>query len=182
MFNINYFKNKFNEGLTTKLESSGGGLKVSINGGLKDIEQMDIVTVLEESWSSISTLPYQFCGSAVVLNNEIHILGSTSYSTKHYKYNTSTNTWSSVSILPYDFYYGSDILLDNEIHILGGYDGNTTAHYKYNTSTNTWSSVSTIPYGFYQGSAIVLNNEIHILGSSASTTNHYKIIGEWKLE
>ena len=87
MFNINYFKNKFNEGLNTKLESSGGGLKVSINGGLKDIEQMDLVTVLE-NWSSVSTLPYDFYqGSAILLNNEIHILGSgnSSYRTSHYK-------------------------------------------------------------------------------------------------
>ena len=42
------------------------------------------------------TLPYNFhLGSAVVYNNEIHILGSNNsdYYTKHYKYNGSTNKW-----------------------------------------------------------------------------------------
>ena len=52
-------------------------------------------------WVSVSTLPYSFSqGSAIVLNNEIHILGSygSSYNKYHYKYNISTNTWSSVLV------------------------------------------------------------------------------------
>ena len=141
MFNINYFKNKFNEGLTTKLESSGGGLKVSINGGeLKDIESLDLNTTFDGNWSNVSTLPYNFTyGGAIVLNNEIHILGSGRYSNSsypysryHYKYNASTNTWSSVSTLPYIFYYGGAVVYNNEIHILGcGDNNNYNKHYKY---------------------------------------------------
>ena len=135
MFNINYFKNKFNEGLNTKLESSGGGLKVSINGGeLKDVESLDLNTIFDGNWGDVSTLPYEFYnGGAILLNNEIHILGgynsnSGSGLTMHYKYNTSTKTWSNVSTLPYDFYGESAIVLDNEIHILGGWN-NYTKHY-----------------------------------------------------
>ena len=168
MFNINYFKNKFNEGLNTKLESSGGGLKVSINGELKDIEQMELsASSLFTNWSNVSTLPYEFYNSsAILLNNEIHILGSSnsSYYTNHYKYNISNNTWSNVSTIPYNFYYGGAIVLNNEIHILGSENSSYyTKHYKYNISTNTWSSVSTLPYDFYGGGAIVLNDEIHIV-------------------
>ena len=40
------------------------------------------------SWTQLSTLPYSFYqGSAVVYNNEVHILGSgySSNYTKHYK-------------------------------------------------------------------------------------------------
>ena len=128
-------------------------------------------------WSSVSTLPYQFyCGSAILLNNEIHILGSNnnSYKTSHYKYNPITATWSNVSILPYEFSYGSAIVLDNEIHILGSYSSSyKTSHYKYNTSTNTWSSVSTLPYKFAFGSIVVLNNEIHIMGSGNYSNGSY---------
>ena len=117
-------------------------------------------------------LPYNFTyGSAVVLNNEIHILGSSSNNTKHYKYNGSS--WTEVSTLPYKFYQGSAVVFNNEIHILGGSDG-TTKHYKYNGSS--WSRVSTLPYSFTYGSAVVLNNEIHILGSS-SDIKHYKYNG-----
>ena len=80
---------------------------------------------------SVSTLPYKFSqGSAVVYNNEIHILGDidSSYYTAHYKWNGTS--WTSVSTLPYNFYQGSAVVLyNNEIHILGG-SGNSTAHYK----------------------------------------------------
>ena len=128
-----------------------------------------------------STLPYEFYwSSAVIYNNEIHILGSenTSYYTKHYKYNGSTAT--TVSTLPYDFCYGSAVVYNNEIHIMGG-DSNTTKHYKWNGST--WTNVSTLPYDFCYGSAVVYNNEILILGGNITTstfndeigpTSHYK--------
>ena len=128
---------------------------------------------------SVSTLPYEFYeGSAVILNNEIHILGgknSSNYN-KHYKFNGTS--WTSVSTLPYKFYQGSAVVYNGEIHILGGYaSGAYTNHYKYNGTS--WESVSTLPYDFYRGSAIVLNDEIHILGSAASDnyTKHYKFNG-----
>ena len=81
---------------------------------------------------NVSTLPYSFYGgSAVVLNNEIHILGGSNDSscyTKHYKYDGSA--WTSVSTLPYNFYEGSAVVLNNEIHILGSYDSSyRTKHY-----------------------------------------------------
>ena len=81
---------------------------------------------------NVSTLPYQFYfGSAVIYNNEIHILGSYNSSsdyTNHYKYDGST--WTNVSTLPYNFYEGSAVVLNNEIHILGSYNSSyRTKHY-----------------------------------------------------
>ena len=126
-------------------------------------------------WVYEGPLPYAFTdGGAVILNNEIHILGSAN---KHYKY--QNNQWTSVSTLPYSFSNGSAVVLNDEIHILGG-STNGTKHYKY--SNGEWISVSTLPYVFYYGSAVVLNGEIHILGSidSNSYTKHYKYSnGEW---
>ena len=95
---------------------------------------------LTNNWTSVSTLPYDFYfGSAVVHNNEIHILGSynNSGTTYHYKYNGSS--WTSVSTLPYEFYRGSAVVYNNEIHILGGGSGSSTytKHYKYNGSSWT---------------------------------------------
>ena len=77
--------NKYIDSIDSKLENAGGGLKVSINGGeLKDVESLDLTTILG-SWSSVSTLPYNFYGgSAIVLDNEIHILGSAN-SSSYYK-------------------------------------------------------------------------------------------------
>ena len=133
--------------------------------------------LLDTSWIEVSTLPYNFYeGSAVVLNNEIHILGGENHYTNHYKYNGTS--WIKVSTLPYEFAYSPAIILNNEIHIVGSYSGNYDKyHYKYNGTS--WEKVSTLPYSFYDGSAVVLNNEIHILGSSDSDnkTAHYRYNG-----
>ena len=90
-------------------------------------------------------LPYNFYnGSAVVYNNEIHILGSSDSSintTKHYKYNGSS--WTSVSTLPYYFYLGSAVVYNNEIHILGSNDAsNTNKHNKYKDIIS-WTNITT---------------------------------------
>ena len=128
-------------------------------------------------WSNTSTdlLYYFYEGSAVVYNNELHILGGTGGSTKHYKYDGSS--WTSVSTLPYKFYQSSAVVYNNELHILGG-NNSSTNHYKYDGSS--WTSVSTLPYNFYRGSAVVYNNEIHILGGSngSNYTKHYKYNGK----
>ena len=186
------------EGLATaaaEIKSRVGSSSASAGG-------LQIEKYVDEQVSggvSVSTLPYKFYrGSAVVLNNEIHILGgssssggSSSYSAKHYKYNGTS--WESVSTLPYNFATGSAVVLNNEIHILGGGGSSggggggggggsssySAKHYKYNGTS--WESVSTLPYNFANGSAVVLNNEIHILGGSgggsAGFTNHYKYNG-----
>ena len=161
------------------------GVRATIDG-VVSTKNITLTSVIKE-FISKSTVPYNFYeGSAVVLNNEIHILGSSnsingSKYTNHYKYNGSS--WSSVSTLPYNFYNGSAVVLNNEIHILGSSNSNTTSnytkHYKYNGSS--WSSVSTLPYNFYNGSAVVYNNEIHILGTGNTTSNytkHYKYNGK----
>ena len=62
-----------------------------MGGGNIRISKESIVDKLTNKWTEISTLPYNFYyGSAVVYNNEIHILGGISggsTSTKQYKYN-----------------------------------------------------------------------------------------------
>ena len=165
---INYIND---EGLATaaaEIKSRVGSSSASAGG-------LQIEKYVDEQVSggvSVSTLPYKFYrGSAVVLNNEIHILGGSSssggastYYTNHYKYNGTS--WESVSTLPYNFSNGSAVVLNNEIHILGSSSGGSTGftnHYKFNGTS--WESVSTLPYNFSTGSAVVLNDEIHILGS-----------------
>ena len=155
-----------------QIKNTLGGSKPE---GLYAWKKHEIGSELKVLNKSVSTLPYSFYnGCAVVLNGEIHILGSNDSSnyTKHYKWNGSS--WASVSTLPYDFYYGSAVVLNGEIHILGGDTYPYTQHYKWNGSS--WISVSTLPYNFYNGAAVVLNGEIHILGSGANNnpTRHYK--------
>lgn len=78
-------------------------------------------------WVKASTLPYNFyLGSAVVLNNEIHILGGyDNDSTRHYKWNGSE--WVSVTTLPVGLYLGSAVSFNGKIHTLGG-SYNTKLH------------------------------------------------------
>ena len=64
-----------------KCENVGGGSMdgpryvTKINGKIQNRDMnLKIDTV---RWTSASTLPYEFCyGSAIIYNNEIHILGS----------------------------------------------------------------------------------------------------------
>ena len=133
-------------------------------------EDLNLVSILTDL--KMGDLPYGFSeGSAVVLNNEIHILGGMVDGAAHYKFNGTS--WVQVSTLPFSFYRGSAVVLNNEIHILNG-----TNHYKFNGTS--WVKVSTLPYAFYNSPAVVLNNEIHILGSSTGSstyTYHYKFNG-----
>ena len=133
------------------------------------------------SWTEVSTLPYGFKGgTAVVLNEEIHIIGcsatSLSYNKAHYKWDGTS--WIRVSTLPLDFNGGSVVVFNNEIHILGSHYSDETKdkqHYKWDGTS--WTEVSTLPYMFSNKSAVVYHDEIHILGeinSSGTYTEHYK--------
>ena len=141
--------------------------------GVQHSEDMTLVT--KEFQIHLGSTPYKYYeGSAVVLNNEIHILGGSGVTpyTRHYKWNGTA--WTSVSTLPYDFYRGSAVVLNNEIHILGG-SLSEPYHYKWNGSS--WTSVSTLPNYFQSSCGVVYNNQIHILGgnySSATNRLHYK--------
>ena len=141
--------------------------------GVTVTEDLNLLSALTDF--KFPELPYNFYyGSAVVLNNEIHILGGSGGDQNHYKFNGTS--WTKVSTLPSKFYCGSAVVLNNEIHILGGFIYNTTGHYKLNGTS--WTKVSTLPYEFYYGSAVVLNNKIHILGGEGSTYDyeyHYNI-------
>lgn len=123
-------------------------------------------------WSEVSSLPYDFCyTSAVVYNNEIHIIGSNSNTTdsrKHYKWNGTS--WVSVSSLPFNFMLGSNACVyNNEIHIIA-----LSYHYKWNGSS--WVTASTPPYQLYTSVVIVYGNALHIIGGTATENRrkHYK--------
>ena len=81
-------------------------------------------------WSYVSKLPYKFYnGCAVVLNNEIHILGgdgnvvndSTICSrSQHYIY--SGERWKILKILPWEIHRGCAVVLNDEIYLTNGND------------------------------------------------------------
>ena len=128
------------------------------------------------SWTRLSSMPYDFYnGTAVIYNNQIHILAGNGNNTGHYKWNGSS--WTSVSTIPYDANSGRAVVYNNQIHIFGG---NTSSllrnHYKWNGSS--WSSESLIPYNFYGGCILIYNKKINILGGNGSSdtyTKHYSI-------
>ena len=176
---INYVNN---EGLAT----AAAEIKSRIGSGSASAGGLQIEKYVDELVSggvSVSTLPYNFStGSAVVLNDEIHILGSSGGGstgfTNHYKFNGTS--WESVSTLPYNFSTGSAVVLNNEIHILGSiyYDsGYLYAKKYYKFDGSSWIDAHALPYEFHSGSAVVLNDAVHILGggSSSYNTNHYLV-------
>ena len=145
----------------------------AVSGSARGLQIGKIVDEPVSACVSVSKLPYNFPGNAVVYNDEIHIFGGgITGNTKHYKYNGSS--WESVSTLPYSFYKGSAVVYNGEIHILGSFYS-TTSHYKFDGTS--WTSVSTLPYEFYEGAAVVYAQRINILGGSKSTTSHYSCDG-----
>lgn len=129
-------------------------------------------------WEGLGELPYNFYnGASIVLNDEIHIIGGTTWSyNKHYKYDKNTLKWVSVSTLPNRFTCPAVTIHNGEIHMMGS--SNTTAystdHYKWNGSK--WISVSTLPYAFGKSQCVSYKGELHIFGGGLSGTrkNHYK--------
>ena len=149
------------------------GIEVTLDGNPLDYDFELKHLGLKWGDSQLSTLPYNFYnGSAVIYNNEIHILGGTDGATKHYKFNGTS--WISVSTLPYDLINGCAVVFNNEIHIMGG-NGSPKGHYKFNGTS--WISVSNIGLDFLNGSAVIYNNEIHIIGGTYTIRMHYKFNG-----
>lgn len=156
---------------------SGVSGKIKVDGEKVDLKDIELVTASAED-KMFALLPHNFNeGSVVVLNGEIHILGSQIYNgssrtyyNTHYKWDDGT--WVQVSTLPYTFAAGAAVVLNGEIHILGGY--NNAGHYKWNGST--WTQASNLPYAGRWVKAVVLNDEIHLLGAydSPDTQKHYK--------
>ena len=96
-----------------KMGASGeSGAKVYVDGVKTKAKEVRILNISNGGHVSaninysVSTLPYAFhSGSAVVYNNEIHILGGYELVSKnHYKWDGIS--WTEVSTLPYDFYDG----------------------------------------------------------------------------
>lgn len=127
--------------------------------------RIDISKSIIESggWNSVSTLPNTFhLGSAVVFNNEIHILGGLSSDTAHYKWNG--RSWESVSTLPYKFYSGSAVVYNNEIHIIGTAYNETQSRNHYKWDGSSWTSVGLITHSSFNAvKAVVFDNKIHLV-------------------
>lgn len=132
----------------------------AINNGFY-IAAGDMKLVYE--WIASTELPYNAAnGTAVVLNNEIHLIGG-SDGAAHYKLNGTS--WESVSTVVNSMANGTHcaVVYNDEIHVF-----NNTSHYKWNGTS--WVSVSTIPFSLVNGVAVVYDHEIHVFGVG----KHYK--------
>ena len=151
------------------ITSSSGG---SSNGGLQ------IETIIDEQVNgcvNVSTLPYGFYrGSAVVYNDEIHILGSDYYNSngsttdeqypyRKYHYKFGGSLWKQTYTLPYSFYKGSAIVYNNELHILGTSSGSGSNHYSIK---NDYHYITTM---LTKGIHIPLSNNENIIYTNNAT-------------
>ena len=121
-------------------------------------------------WEDLGDLPYDFYnGSAVVLDDEIHIFGGgqSHLESNYYHYKWDGTSWTEVSTLPCEFYNGSAVTLGDKIYILREYK-------IYEWDGTSWTDITYgVPGPFYNGSAVALGDEIHILGSSSGTHDHH---------
>lgn len=143
---------------------TGTAKGVTING-VKYNEGITLIPFYQNR--VVSELPYPFYdGCAVFYRGQIHILGGTSGTKNHYKYNEVSGQWEIASTLPRDLAGGCAVVFNDEIHIMVGVN-----HHKWNGTT--WEYVAEIPYNSINGSAVVYNGQIHILGGSGNQNAHY---------
>lgn len=146
------------------------GAEIKINGEVLDVSNLEMTADVSRVFKNlydITPLPYDFsCSSAVVYEDEIHILGSnlSGNGAKHYKWNGTS--WTLASTLPHGFSGGLVVALSDGIHILGnnGIYGNSKNHYRWDGTS--WSLISTLPYTYDKNAGLSYEDEIHIFPSS----------------
>ena len=118
---------------------------------------------------------FAYDNCAVVLNNEIHMLGGINVGNQHYKY--SNGAWKKVGNLPGSFVNGSAVVFNGEIYIFGiqTYTNTYTGVAKYNGST--WVTLDSSPIDTSCSCAVVFRNKIHILGGKQYNL-HYTFDGK----
>lgn len=129
---------------------------------------------LTDTYTQITSLPTNMNkGSAVAINTDIYLFGSTGSGSTAYKYNTLTNTYSSIASLPGGLSYTHFSVAANTDIYLFGNSGAKTA-YKYDTLTNTYTKLNNCIYenrGTPSSSrAIFTGNEIYIFACDTSGT------------
>lgn len=99
---------------------------------------------ISTGWEKLSAIPYNFNGgSAVVYDDKINLLGSSSSGVEDYHYTwCPEDGWKVKSNLPEKFSNGSAVVLNNEIHIIGGTKMNSEPYNHYKLVDARWEVVS----------------------------------------
>lgn len=135
---------------------------------LYEIAEDNIDLILSETmfwgYTRTSIVPYYLTsGAAVVLNDEIHVLGGGEGTGKeHYKWDGTE--WTQVSTLPKAFGMGSAVVYNGEIHLLGGGFSNADCKKHHKWDGIEWTQVGTLPYVFDSGCSVVHEDKIRIIG------------------
>lgn len=142
-------------------------LSVTSNPDVYYNEKLKIVSYLS---ITDMTMPYDFIGlTAVLYNNEIHVIGGNNASSDNVTYHIKWNgtQWVDVSTVPIAYVDGRAVVCDGEIHLFSG-----TLHYSFNGSS--WTERN-LPSGIDTtgSSTVVYNSKLHILGGSSNSTMHY---------
>ena len=111
----------------------------------------------------VSALPFNYSNTdgikAVVYNNEIHVLHSTS----HYKWDGKS--WTNVSTIPYGFTFGGATVFNDEIYIAGAQNSTYQKKY-YKWDGASWTSLGNFPTYFYKGELFTFNNIMYSVEST----------------
>lgn len=116
------------------------------------------------------TLPYDFVGmTAVIYNNEIHVIGGNNASSGNVSYHIKWNgtQWVTASTLPFAYVDGRAIVFDGELCVINGLE-----QYAYNGSSWTEKNIPG-EMDATGASVVVFNDKLHILGGTNNPTMHY---------
>lgn len=156
----------------------GGGNTITIDGQGYDGDLNLLSSIVADFPLPVTNGSFKYDSCAVVLNNEIHILGGVNAGNQHYKY--SNGAWKKVGNLPGSLENGSAAVLNGEIYIFGiqTYTNTYTGVAKYTKyNGGTWVTLSNSPIDMSCSCAVVFHNKIHILGGKQYNV-HYTFDGK----
>ena len=126
-----------------------------------------------DGWVKVSTIPYNFVGgSAVVYNDKINLLGSSSSGVEDYHYTWSPEDgWKLKSNLPGKFSNGSAVVLNNELHIIGGTTMNKETYNHYKLVNARWETVGHTINGVIGSKCAVVHDGLIYAATQAEDTD-----------
>ena len=126
------------------------------------------------SWTAETPPPVAFMGgTALVINDELHILSNTN----HYKYDGVS--WTSVSILPINCSQRACGIYKGKIYVIDVTSNSSAPYSMYCWDGNSWSCVDTsLTYSPRLIRLIEYNDELHLLGGSTPNDTTHKTWNE----
>ena len=154
--------------------------KITVDTSEVSKNNTKLLTGYEKEYNRNADTPYKFyAGTLINVGNLLHMFGTSTsgYETKHYIYNTDTDTYAFIDTIPIQWYGGIGCYceIDNCIYLFGSGYGPSTRKlaYKYNIENKTYTKLTDMPYQSPYACTIY-NTDVYIFGFDGNKTKAVK--------